>query len=87
MTAVVELPADLAHLEFDIPCEARGCDNPAYVMCKGCSDARHAAICKEHLAGVRRRFESKGVVVCSGCERPWLHFETHYDLTEIRSGR
>lgn len=83
MTAVLDLPADLAEFEFDIACEFPGCDTPASVMCKGCSDARHASICANHLHEVRRRFYSEDVVACMTCHRPWFYFECHYDIVPI----
>lgn len=83
MTAPIVVE-DLSTFEFDLNCEGDGCDNPAVVMCKACGDPRHFAICHQHLEHARRWFEGRTkAVVCSVCHRPWLYFETHYDIQDI----
>jgi hypothetical protein len=74
---------DMSTFEFDLACEAENCDKSAVVMCKACGDLRYFAICRGHLNYARRWFESHRAVVCSICHRPWLHFETHYDVQDI----
>ncbi|MBO0676904.1 hypothetical protein JRC04_05465 [Mycolicibacterium sp. S2-37] len=84
MTQTLVAPADLSAYEFDIPCQWIGCNEPALVMCKGCSDRAHSAICKGHLKAVQDRFWAhKKARVCDGCNRPWLFFELHYDLVVL----
>lgn len=84
MIAVLDLPADLTDLEFDIPCEFPGCDEPAAVMAKGCADPVHVATCGRCLAKLEGDFEACKPATCSICYRPFMHFSTHYDLAEIR---
>lgn len=73
----------LSELEFDLSCEFKGCDKTATVMCKGCADHRHFAICTEHLEYRRRWFYTRPHAFCINCHRPWVNFDTHYDVTEI----
>lgn len=80
MTAPLIAPLDLEDIGFSIRCEYH-CEQPAVVMCKGCADHAHAALCAHHLGVVRQRFDDHaGRVVCENCHRPWLAFETHYDV-------
>ncbi|MBB3752421.1 hypothetical protein FHT44_004933 [Mycolicibacterium sp. BK634] len=77
---------DLSEMEFDIQCEFPRCTASAVVMSKGCADDHHAAICAGHLREMQARFEAIGAekpTVCTHCHRPWLFFETHYDLVNI----
>lgn len=85
MTSALILPVNIEEYDFDIPCEDIGCVNPAIVMCKGCSDSRHFAICAHHQALLIARFEQRQFkVICSGCNRPWGNIELHYDMLTIR---
>ncbi len=83
MTATLIAPADLSSYEFDIPCEFPGCGDDASVMSKGCADSGYRAICERHYQGVRKYFYDQDKVVCKDCHRPWVHFETHYDIVAI----
>jgi len=74
---------DLSEFEFDIPCEGEHCDNAAVELCKACGDKRYYAICRECEIFARRWFESKGYVQCAVCQRPWIYFETHYDILPL----
>lgn len=82
MTAPAVTPVDLSQWTIEIQCEYH-CDQPAVVMCKGCADKAHAALCGHHLAVVRQRFDSNTGKVCQDCHRPWLAFETHYEVVGI----
>ncbi len=85
-TGLVTAPVvveDLSTFEFNLSCECHDCDKPAAVMCKGCGDSRHYAICRPHLDRTRRWFKSKSAVVCKICYRPWVNFDTHYDVQDI----
>lgn len=83
MTAALIAPADLSQYEFDIPCEFPGCKNEAAVSCKGCADARHRLICEPHHQWVRKFFYDQDAVVCKTCHRPWVHFDTHYEVAPL----
>ncbi len=83
MTAALIAPEDLSQYEFHLPCEFPGCDEEAAVMSKGCADPRHSAICPRHYEGVRRHFHDNLKKLCKDCHRPWVHFETHYDIVAI----
>jgi hypothetical protein len=74
---------DVSDFEFDLPCEFKNCPETATRMMKGCSDKRPFAVCPDHYNGVRDRFYKNYGAQCSGCERPWLHFETHYDYMSL----
>ncbi len=82
-TSSLVSPADLAEYEFDIPCEFPGCKTGAVVMSKGCADSHHRAVCQRHYEGVRKYFFEHLNVRCLHCHRPWVHFETHYDIVPI----
>lgn len=48
---------DLAHLDFDIRCEATGADAhdaQVFAVCRFCN--RHTAMCELHLAMIRKEF-------------------------------
>lgn len=81
MTAALE--DQLVAHEFSIPCEHPGCGQPASVMSKGCADPVHVATCGHCLEGLRRSFEECKPAVCSICYRPFIHFETHFDIVSI----
>lgn len=81
MTSTETRPADLTAHEFDISCEQ--CDEPGAVMVKGCADQCHMALCWAHLAKLQRDFEACKPATCAACYRPFIHFDTHFDLAEI----
>lgn len=85
MTEMLIAPADLTQYEaeFSIPCEWPACREQAVVMAKGCSSKRHFSMCSAHLAERREWFHAQGRVICDGCNRPFIFFETHYDLVGI----
>lgn len=83
MTAVLDLPVDLGAYEFSIPCEFPNCDEPAAVMCKGCGDPYPVATCGRCLAQLESDFEALQPATCAVCFRPFMHFDTHYDLATI----
>lgn len=83
MTAPLVVPIDLADYEFEISCEFPGCNESAIAMCRGCSDARHAAVCPYHLSAVKKRFEQNLGKACETCHRPFMHFDTHYELADL----
>lgn len=84
---ITALPdVDFLGLNLGIGCEFPQCTAPATVMSKGCADKHHAAVCPGHLRQLQSRFESIAAAkptVCTHCYRPWLFFETHYDLVNI----
>ncbi|QBJ00070.1 hypothetical protein SEA_JUICYJAY_116 [Mycobacterium phage JuicyJay] len=84
MTAPLIESVDLSAYEFSIQCESPGCSESADFMAKGCADRTHRSLCHYHLAAVKRRFDQNcGKVVCDNCNRPWLFFETHYEVTKL----
>lgn len=85
MTAILDLPADLADYDFDveIPCGWPRCQRTGVKMIKACGDEHYMAICPGHLISVECEFESCKPAVCSICSRPFMHFETHYSVLEI----
>lgn len=76
-------PIDLSSLEFSIPCEHDGCDEPAVVMGRGCADEAHIAVCEGHLRWIRDVFYAMPLTTCAGCGVPMLVFEGHFDLRWI----
>lgn len=82
-TAVLDRPCDLSDYEFSVPCEHPGCDVDAVAMCKGCSDRRPFRICGVHFAQVKQRFDANYGKQCSGCERPFWTFDTHYNVMDL----
>lgn len=83
MTAPAMTPLILD--EPSIACEwPEQCDRTASVMLKGCDDDRHYAVCAPHFRMTREWFHSlKPYPVCNACERPLMHFESHYDVVGI----
>lgn len=75
----------LSEFEFSVPCEWDDypCDKPATVMCKACSDDYPHAICLEHLIILQRWFDEQKPAVCAICNRPFMHFETHYSIGSV----
>lgn len=88
MTATLLAPADISSFEFHIPCEWREyeCPHPATVMSQGCTDDRPYAICNQHLDHVKKFIAAHKWHTCDTCSRPFLHFETHYDVMSIAKG-
>ena len=76
-------PLNLADFEFDIPCDFPNCETAATVVCKGCADPHHYAICAPHLEGRRKWFYEQRAVACSTCFRPWMHFDTHFEVSPL----
>lgn len=70
----------LDEAEFDIPCAWPHCESTAIVMAKGCADRHGNALCTFHYAEVRIRFQRNVGAVCIDCHRPFLFFETHYEV-------
>lgn len=83
MTSPLIETVDLTRFEFEVSCEFGGCNNPATVSCKGCSDRRHYLICTDHLHVVEERFLDNTGKQCTHCHRPWLDFALHYDVQGI----
>ncbi|QRY51821.1 hypothetical protein [Mycolicibacterium septicum] len=83
MTAPLIEVVDLGEYEFSISCEFPGCSEDAIAMCKGCSDPKHAAVCPYHLSAVKKRFDQNIGKQCQTCYRPFMHFDTHYQLADL----
>lgn len=81
MTAALIAPADLSEFEFDIPCEI--CDEPALVGQKGCADPEPVTLCRDCYMENRRWFYDQDAAWCSFCYRPFLHYETHFDIINL----
>ena len=81
------LEARPSELDFDLACEWPKCDANAAVTCRGCSDERHYLICSQHLAMQQQQFALTASQVpvprCATCFRPWMFFETHYEVTPL----
>jgi hypothetical protein len=85
VTSVLIAPADLSieQFEFEVQCFSPGCSEAAIVMCKGCNDHCAVGVCERCFRQVEQRFEDNWGKQCSGCERPWWDFNTHYAVMPL----